>query len=87
MLRVKVKKLWQGRFASIRDYQLNQAKKKGGLIVTFDDDFMTLKTHELEGLEPRGQFVGHFGKKYQLVDIPWKANTKDNANQGDLFNG
>ena len=37
MLRVKVKKLWQGRFASIRDYQLNQAKKKGGLIVTFDD--------------------------------------------------
>ena len=87
MLRVNVKKLWQGRFASIRDYQLTEAKKKGGIIITFENDFMTLRTHELEGLQPRGQFVGHYGKKYQLVDIAWKPSRPTETTQEDLFNG
>lgn len=86
MLSVRVKKLWQGRYASVRDYHVEQAIKKGGLIIKHEDDSMIVSVDELKTLKPDPQIMqSQFKGKYQLVDVPWKPVT-DNPNQG-VFDG
>lgn len=84
MLSVRVKKLWQGRYASVRDYHVEQAIEKGGLIIKHQDDLMMVSVDELKALKPDPQIMqSQFKGKYQLVDVPWKPLTQD-INQGVL---
>jgi hypothetical protein len=84
MLSVRVKKLWQGRYASVRDYHVEQAIEKGGLIIKHQDDLMMVSADELKALKPDPQIMqSQFKGKYQLVDVPWKPLTQD-INQGVL---
>ena len=84
MLSVRVKKLWQGRYASARDYHVEQAIKKGGLIIKHEKDLMMVSVDELKALKPDPQIMqSQFNGKYQLVDVPWKPSTQD-INQGVL---
>ena len=36
----KVTKLWRGKFVSVRDYELADAIKKGGLLITHNQNQM-----------------------------------------------
>ena len=79
----KVTKLWQGKFVSVRDYELADAIKKGGLLITHDQNQMFLDVDELQKLKPSGKVhQSKFKGTYRLVDIAWDSN-KDKR-QGEL---
>ena len=85
MKKKKVDKLWQGRFVSIRDYELADAIKKGGLLITHNENQMFLDVDELKKLKPTGKVhQSKFKGAYQLVDIVWQNN--QDKRQGE-FNG
>lgn len=79
MLTKKVKKLWKGRYVSIRDYDQKKAMTKGGLRLEHNGEVMELPPHELRLYRPKG--VIHQsktgGQSYQLIDIEWKPITTD----------
>jgi hypothetical protein len=78
----KVTKLWQGKFVSVRDYELADAIKKGGLLITHNENQMFLDVDELQKLKPSGKVhQSKFKGTYQLVDILWNKNDK---RQGEL---
>ena len=82
MLKKKVKKLWQGRFTSIRDYELKTAIKKGGLVIIHNREQMILNVDELRTLKPNPQlFQSKYTGKYRLVDITFKRNTLDHRQE------
>jgi hypothetical protein len=77
-----VTKLWQGKFVSVRDYELADAIKKGGLLITHNENQMFLDVDELQKLKPSGKVhQSKFKGTYQLVDILWNKNDK---RQGEL---
>jgi len=81
----KVTKLWQGKFVSVRDYELKDAIKKGGLLITHNEDEMFLNVDDLKKLKPTGKVhQSKFKGTYQLVDIAWNSNHDER--QGDLLN-
>ena len=81
----KVTKLWQGKFVSVRDYELRDAIKRGGLLITHNQDEMFLNVDDLKKLKPTGKVhQSKFKGTYQLVDIPWNRNHDER--QGDLLN-
>jgi len=86
MLKKKVNKLWLGKFVSIRDYELANAIRSGGLELQHDGRVMRLSVEQLTGIAPSGAFhKSKFGgDDYQLADITFKPLT-DNPNQGDLL--
>tara|TARA_B100000242_G_scaffold287896_1_gene255403 strand:- start:622 stop:885 length:264 start_codon:yes stop_codon:yes gene_type:complete len=87
MLNKKVKKLWLGKFVSIRDYELKNAIRRGGLMISHGKDKMFLDVEKLSTLKPSGMpLQSKFGGTYQLVDITFKPLTED-PNQGRLFDG
>ena len=87
MLNKKVKKLWLGKFVSIRDYELKNAIRRGGLMISHGKDKMFLDVEKLSTLKPSGMpLQSKFGGTYQLVDITFKPLTED-LNQGRLFDG
>ena len=68
-----VKKLWQGRYVSVRDYEIKSALKQGGLRLTHNNEIM-----ELKHLKPNSQVLqSQFKGSYQLIDITWKPLTED----------
>jgi len=72
-----VKKLWQGKFVSVRDYEVEKAIKKGGMRIHHGKDLMQLTVGELQQLEPTGNPIqSKFGGTYQLVDITFKPLTE-----------
>ena len=72
-----VKKLWQGKFVSVRDYEVEKAIKKGGMRIQHGKDMMQLDVGELRQLEPTGNPIqSKFGGTYQLVDITFKPLTE-----------
>jgi hypothetical protein len=79
MLTKKVKKLWKGRYVSIRDYDQKKAMTKGGLRLEHNGEVMELPPQELRLYRPKG--VIHQsktgGQSYQLIDIEWKSITTD----------
>ena len=78
----QVKKLWQGKFVSIRDYEIKSAIERGGLRLFHNEDIMELSIEELKALKPSGQMhQSKFGGQYQLVDITWKPLTHDPRQQ------
>ena len=82
--KVKVKKLWQGKYVSVKDYEIEDAIRKGGMHIAFDNKFMSLSVDQLSQLKPSSQvFQSKFKGSYRLVDIPWEPVTQD-PRQGSL---
>ena len=80
-----VKKLWQGKFCSVRDYEVRDAIKKGGLELQHDNQIMRLNVNELRQLKPTGKPIqSKFKGSYHLIDITFKPLTED-VNQQKLF--
>lgn len=79
MLNVTVKKMWQGKYVSIREPQLRKAKMLGGLVIQYDNQQMVLNKEELNYLNANiREFKSKFGNKpYKLVDIIWKPTDID----------
>lgn len=73
-----VTKLWQGKYLSIRDYELQEAIRKGGLRLTYGDKTMELKPEELKNLKPNANVIqSQYKGSYRLVDIIFKPLTED----------
>ena len=74
MLTVTVKKMWLGKYVSIREPQLKKAIASGGLIINYDNQHMVLSKLEVKSLSANmREFKSKFGNKpYKLVDITWK---------------
>lgn len=72
MLIKYVKKLWQGKYASVRDYEVAAALKENGMEIRYGDNVMVLTTDDLKLYKPGDRtFASKFGKPYKLVDIPF----------------
>ena len=95
MLEKTVKKLWKGSLVSVRDYEVESAIARGGMIIHLvagdnvermfvgRDDLMQ---HLAKAIQENQKFKSKTGgKNYRLVDIPWKAEKPD-TNQEELFN-
>lgn len=81
----KVKKLWQGKYVSVRDYEVAKAIRQGGMRIKHGDDMMQLDVSQLEQLKPTGRFhQSKFNGQYQLVDITFKPLT-EHPDQGSLL--
>jgi hypothetical protein len=79
MMMVRIKKLFKGYLASIRDYLVIEAINNGlTLRILYEDSYMDLTPEELrEGLQlTERSFKSKFNnKKYQLIDFHWKPDT------------
>tara|TARA_R100000541_G_C1875884_1_gene81587 strand:+ start:48 stop:305 length:258 start_codon:yes stop_codon:yes gene_type:complete len=85
MLKKIVKKLWQGKYCSIRDYEIPKAIKKGGMLLIHKDKQMFISTDNLSRLQTTGKIIqSNYKGSYQLVDILFKPDT-ENINQVKLF--
>ena len=69
-----VKKLWKGKYVSVRDYELSSAINNGGMRILHNGESMELTPEQLKDLEPQGEaFKSQFSdNKYRLVDIFWE---------------
>ena len=76
MLNVTVKKMWLGKYVSIREPLLKKAILNGGLVINYEDKHMVLSKLELQSLSANvREFKSKFGNKpYRLVDITWKPS-------------
>ena len=87
MKKKNVTKLWQGKYVSVRDYEILTAIKKGGLEINHDNKIMQLTPDELQHLwtfKPRSKvFTSKYKGSYRLIDILFKP-LNDNPNQGSL---
>ena len=78
MIKKTVTKLWQGKYCSIRDYELTKAIKKGGLILHYKDKHMNISVDELKRLKPTGKLIqSNYKGSYRLVDVLFKPETED----------
>ena len=76
MIAKTVSNLWQYKFVSVRDYEVQKAIRDGGMILTHNGDKMTLTVDELKTLRPSPQLIkSKFKGVYRLVDIPFKKET------------
>ena len=81
MLKKKVTKLWKGQYVSVRDYEVEGAKRQGGLVVEYNNKKMTLGLDRLNLLKPDGRVFKSKtgGRNYRLVDVVFQA---DIVNEG-----
>ena len=80
-----VKKLWQGKYVSVRDYEVDKAIRKGGMRIKHGKDLMQLGVEELRQLKPTGKpMQSKYTGSYQLVDITFKPLT-EHPDQGRLI--
>ena len=85
MIKKMVKKLWQGKYCSIRDYELSKAIKAGGLILCHKDKHMVISADELSQLKPTGKLIqSNYKGSYRLVDVLFKPDV-ENTHQSNLF--
>lgn len=85
MINKTVTKLWQGKYTSVRDYEIDKAIKKGGLVVHYKDKHMNISVDELRRLKPTGKLIqSNYKGSYRLVDVLFKPETED-INQAQLF--
>ena len=76
MITKNVIKLWQGKFVSVRDYEIKKAIRHGGMILTHNGDKMTLTVDQLKNLKPSPQLIkSKFKGNYRLVGIVFKKET------------
>lgn len=83
----KVKKLWQGKYVSVRDTDLHKAVEKGGLkivhagdsmIFTPEDCLVVLKNNRKKAAKV---YQSKFKGTYSLVDLLWKPLVHDERQQ------
>ena len=83
----KVKKLWQGKYVSVRDTDLHKAVEKGGLKIVHEGDSMTFTPQDclvvLQNNAKKGTKVyqSKFKGSYSLVDLLWKPLVNDERQQ------
>jgi hypothetical protein len=90
MLVKKVKKLWQGQYVSVRDYEAQSAVSKGGMVIEHGRDSMTISVDGLKIILEHGKKSQLFksktgGKDYYLIDITFKADTENDPDQMQLI--
>ena len=78
MLKIQIKKLWQGHLISIRDYVVEKGIKSGGIEVSHHGGTMFLSADALSrGRKLTKNINSQFSKKsYSLIDYEWKPNDK-----------
>jgi hypothetical protein len=75
MIVKKVKKLWKGRFVSVRDYEIEMGITEGGMCIKHNGEQMELTPDELVALRPTGPYLqSKFSGQYRLADIEWKPS-------------
>lgn len=85
MINKTVTKLWQGKYTSVRDYEIEKAIRKGGLVIHYKDKHMSISVNELKRLKPTGKLIqSNYKGSYRLVDVLFKPETED-LNQKQLF--
>ncbi len=85
MIKKTVTKLWQGKYTSVRDYEIEKAIRKGGLVIHYKDKHMNISVDELKRLKPTGKLIqSNYKGSYRLVDVLFKPETED-LNQKQLF--
>ena len=78
MLEKVVNKLWQGKYVSVRDYEVRKAIKQGGMIIRHKDKHMKMSADELAKLKPNPKEIQSFYKgTYKLVDIEFEPYMAD----------
>ena len=82
MIKKEVKKLYRG-CISVRDGWVNQAIKKGGLQIKYQNESMFFDPAYLKTLTFSQTVQSKYGNSsYKLADIEWRPIDK---NQGNLF--
>lgn len=74
-----IKKLWNN-IVSLRDYEVEDAIKAGGIILSFGKYKMTLTSKQLEyGFQIISKpFKSKFGgKEYRLIDFRWNPDKEE----------
>ena len=85
MIKKSVKKLFYingKKGVDVRDYELQNAIRSGGIKIKFYFDTMTLLKDQCEYWQEHGQKSIVFkskngGKDYRLITIPWKPDTQE----------
>lgn len=75
MKTVEVKKLWQGKYVSVREGDVSEAINRGGLVINHDGASMQMLPDELARLEVSPKVYKskyNQGKTYRLVDIVFR---------------
>ena len=77
-----VTKLWQGKYVSVRDYEVREAIRKGGLEINHAGKRMVVSPEELKRLTPNSKIIqSKFKGTYKLVDIYFDPLTDDPRQQ------
>ena len=90
MITRNIKKLWQGKYASVRDTDLRLGIHKGGIKLQHNGESMNLSNEQCETLlivnkdKPQNMYQSKFKGTYFLVDVEWKPLTHDER-QGALL--
>ena len=78
MVEKVVNKLLQGKYVSVRDYEVRKAIKQGGMIIRHKDKHMKMSADELAKLKPNPKEIQSFYKgTYKLVDIEFEPYMAD----------
>jgi len=74
MITKTVKKLWQGKYASVRDYEVAACLKSDSDIeIKYKDKSVVIPLDRLKLYKPNDRiFESKFGKPYKLIDIPFE---------------
>ena len=84
MFRKEVTKLWQGKFVSVRDYEVRKAINKGGMLLYHKDKYMTIYPEQFKQLKPNtNKIQSNYKGTYKLVDILFKP--EERMAHDDLF--
>lgn len=83
-MEVEVKKIYLGKYVSVRDYLVKRAKERDeDLIIRHGEDFMIVKNINLDkGLKDTHNQHSKFGGEYQLIDFEWKPVKKVAVHEG-----
>ena len=84
MIKKQVKKLWQGKYVSVRDYEVKRAIKKGGIEIHHGDAMMRLTPNELKDCKYGPKVPSKFKGTYRLTDIKWTPVTEPPAQKSLL---
>ena len=71
MITKTVKKLWQGKYASVRDYEVAACiKSDSNMEIKYKDKSVVIPLERLKLYKPNDRiFESKFGKPYKLIDI------------------
>ena len=82
---IRVKKLWQGKFVSLRDNWIKAGIKSGGLNIFYLEKSMYLNVNQLESVllsKPSQTISSKYKGKYLLYDVEFG---KKDVRQSELF--